>query len=55
MYNYVQPIVASVIAIAVGQDTLSMQKLLSATLVFVGVYLVTQSKKREDIKNLDIA
>lgn len=50
MYNYVQPIIASVIAIAVGQDTFSMQKLLSAVLVFVGVYLVTQSKKRENIK-----
>ena len=55
MYNYVQPIIASAIAVAVGQDTFSMQKLLSAALVFVGVYLVTQSKKRKDIDNLDIA
>ena len=55
MYNYVQPIIASAIAVAVGQDTFSMQKLLSAALVFVGVYLVTQSKKRKDIENLDIA
>ena len=54
MYNYVQPIIASAIAVAVGQDTFSMQKLLSAALVFVGVYLVTQSKKRKDIENLDI-
>ena len=52
MYNYVQPIVASVIAIAVGQDTLSIQKLLSAALVFAGVYLVTKSKKKEEMKNL---
>lgn len=55
MYNYVQPIIASAIAVAVGQDTFLMQKLLSAALVFVGVYLVTQSKKRKDIENLDIA
>lgn len=55
MYNYVQTIIASAIAVAVGQDTFSMQKLLSAALVFVGVYLVTQSKKRKDIENLDIA
>lgn len=55
MYNYVQPIVASVIAIAIRQDTFSMQKLLSAALVFVGVYLVTQSKKREDIKKIKTA
>lgn len=47
MYNYVQPIIASAIAVAVGQDTFSMQKLLSAALVFVGVYLVTQSKNEK--------
>ena len=52
MYNYVQPIVASVITIAVGQDILSIQKLLSAALVFAGVYLVTMSKKKEEMKNL---
>lgn len=44
MYNYVQPIVASFIAVMIGQDTLSWQKVLSAVLVFTGVYLVTQSK-----------
>lgn len=49
MYNYVQPIVASFIAVMIGQDTFSWQKFLSAILVFIGVYLVTQSKSREDI------
>ena len=38
MYNYVQPIIASAIAMAVGQDTFCMQKLLSEVLVFVGVW-----------------
>ena len=55
MYNYVQPVIASGIAIAVRQDMFSMQKLLSGVLVFAGVYLVTRSKKRENIRNLDIA
>lgn len=55
MYNYVQPIIASAIAVAIGQDAFSMQKLLSAALVFAGVYLVTKSKKKENIKNIDIA
>lgn len=50
MYNYVQPIIASLIAVMVGQDTFSLQKVLSAALVFVGVYLVTQSKSRADIE-----
>lgn len=45
MYNYVQPIIASVIAILIGQDVFSLQKLLSAILVFTGVLLVTQNKK----------
>ena len=49
MYNYVQPIVASFIAVMVGQDTFTIGKFLSTALVFVGVYLVTQSKSREDV------
>ncbi|MDH6358056.1 DMT family transporter [Parabacteroides sp. PF5-9] len=50
MYNYAQPIVASFIAILVGQDSFSLFKLGSAALVFVGVYLVTQSKSRADME-----
>ncbi|MDL2282441.1 DMT family transporter [Parabacteroides sp. OttesenSCG-928-G06] len=49
MYNYVQPIVASFIAVLIGQDSFSWLKLLSASLVFVGVYLVTQSKSKADL------
>ncbi len=49
MYNYAQPIIASFIAVAVGQDTFTADKLLSASLVFVGVYLVTQSKSKADM------
>ena len=48
MYNYVQPIIASVIAILIGQDIFSLQKLLSAVFVFTGVYLVTQDKKQKN-------
>ncbi|MCD7936747.1 MAG: DMT family transporter [Tannerellaceae bacterium] len=50
MYNYMQPIVASLIAIMAGQDTFSVGNILSAVLVFSGVYLVTQSKSREDLE-----
>lgn len=49
MYNYVQPIVASFIAVMVGQDTFTIGKFLSTALVFTGVYMVTQSKSREDV------
>lgn len=50
MYNYVQPIIASLIAVLIGQDSFRVTKFLSAALVFVGVYLVTQSKSRADIE-----
>jgi drug/metabolite transporter (DMT)-like permease len=50
MYNYIQPIVASLLAVFVGQGSFSIGKLLSAALVFLGVYLVTQSKSREDVE-----
>ncbi|MDH6304534.1 drug/metabolite transporter (DMT)-like permease [Parabacteroides sp. PF5-5] len=50
MYNYVQPIVASLIAVMVGQDSFTLSKILSSALVFVGVYMVTQSKSREDVE-----
>lgn len=50
MYNYAQPIVASLIAVMVGQDTFSITKIISSILVFVGVYMVTQSKSRADVE-----
>ena len=50
MYGYLQPIIAIAIAIAAGTDRLTFTKLLAALLVFAGVWIVTTSKKREDIK-----
>jgi drug/metabolite transporter (DMT)-like permease len=50
MYNYIQPIVASLIAVMAGQDRFTPGKFLSAAVVFLGVYLVTKSKSREDVE-----
>lgn len=50
MYNNVQPIIASAVAILIGQDVMSWDKPAAALLVFTGVYLVTQSKSREDME-----
>ncbi|GAT63679.1 DMT family transporter [Paludibacter jiangxiensis] len=50
MYNYVQPLVASVIAISIGQDEFTWIKPIAAILIFAGVYFVTTSKSREDIE-----
>lgn len=49
MYNYVQPLVASSVAIFIGLDSFSFYKVLAAVLVFLGVYVVTQSKSREQV------
>lgn len=50
MYNYVQPIVASVVAVWWGMDTFGVLKFLAVALVFGGVYMVTQSKSREQME-----
>jgi len=50
MYNYLQPIVATSIAVFLGQDIFSWTKPLSAALIFIGFYFVTTSKSREDIE-----
>lgn len=50
MYNYIQPIIASLIAVLTGQDTFSWQKGVASLFIFTGVYLVTQSKSREDVE-----
>jgi len=50
MYNYVQPIVASMVAVAIGIDVFGVEKALSSILVFAGVYIVTQSKSRAQLE-----
>lgn len=50
MYNYMQPIVASLITIALGMGQLSYNNIFSAILVFAGVYIVTQSKSRAQME-----
>ena len=49
MYNYVQPIVGSSVAVWMGMSTFGWVKAMAAILIFVGVYLVTQSKSRADM------
>ena len=44
MYSYVQPIVAAVISIWAGVDTLTWQKILASCLVVGGVILVSRSR-----------
>jgi drug/metabolite transporter (DMT)-like permease len=44
VFIYLQPLFATIFAIGLGKDELSWVKIASATMVFVGVYLVTQKK-----------
>lgn len=46
MYNYIQPFVVFFVALSLGQDSFDVCKVLAALLVFIGVYIVTQSKKK---------
>lgn len=49
MYNNVQPLVASIVAICAGMDRFTIEKLISAVLIFSGVYMVSTSKSRKDV------
>jgi len=44
VFIYLQPLFATIFAISLGKDELSLVKIGSALLIFVGVYLVTQKK-----------
>lgn len=49
MYNYLQPIVTTLVAVLMGMGTFGWHKALAAGLVFLGVYVVTQSKSRKQM------
>ncbi|UKJ07438.1 DMT family transporter [Solitalea lacus] len=44
-YIYLQPVLASVIAVSLGKDTLTFQKLIFTAMIFAGVYLVSYKPK----------
>lgn len=49
MYNYMQPVVGSTVAVWMGLSAFGWSKALAAVLIFVGVYAVTQSKSRAEV------
>ena len=50
MYNYVQPLVASIVAVCWGMDTFNFVKIISVALIFGGVYLVTDSRSKAEME-----
>jgi drug/metabolite transporter (DMT)-like permease len=48
VFIYLQPLFATIFAISVGKDELTFVKIVSAVLIFIGVYLVTQKRVKSD-------
>ncbi|MBP2834119.1 DMT family transporter [Aquimarina sp. U1-2] len=46
VFIYLQPMLASIFAIALGKDTLDSIKIIATLFIFVGVYLVTKKPKQ---------
>lgn len=42
IYNYTQPVIASIVAVIIGQDLLDTPKIIATALVFLGVYFVSR-------------
>jgi drug/metabolite transporter (DMT)-like permease len=47
MYNYLQPLIAALVAVAAGMDTFGVTKGVATVLVFAGVWIVTRSRARD--------
>ena len=50
MYNYIQPLVATIVAICWGIDSFNLTKVLSVVMIFGGVWLVTSSRSRAEME-----
>jgi drug/metabolite transporter (DMT)-like permease len=46
VFIYLQPLFATIFAISLGKDRLTLVKIISAVLIFAGVYLVTHKKSK---------
>ena len=47
IYIYLQPVIATVIALILSKDTLNLEKVIAGILIFTGIYLVSYNKKNE--------
>lgn len=53
MYNYVQPLVACIVAVSWGMDKFNFIKIIAVILIFGGVYLVTISRSRKEMEHYE--
>ncbi len=47
VYVYLQPVLATIVALITGKDNLSVLKIISAILIFIGVYLVSYPGEKD--------
>ena len=47
-YIYLQPVLATIIALILGSDKLDAIKILASLIIFTGVYLVGRNPKTEE-------
>lgn len=50
MYNYMQPVVGTIASVVIGIATFGWIKGIASLLIFVGVYIVTQTKSRMSLR-----
>jgi drug/metabolite transporter (DMT)-like permease len=46
-YSYLQPVIASVASVSLGNEIITIPKLFAALLIFLGVFLVSRKKNKE--------
>lgn len=51
MYNYIQPLVACIVAVCWGMDSFNFIKGMAVIFIFGGVYLVTSSRSRKELES----
>ena len=51
IYNYVQPVVSVGVSVMAGIGVLKWSQAIAVILVFSGVWLVTKSKSKKDMKS----
>ncbi|QDA59141.1 DMT family transporter [Hymenobacter jejuensis] len=54
VYIYLQPVLAVIIAVSLGKDTFTVTKALQASLIFIGVFLVSKRPKQQVASTIEV-
>lgn len=53
IYIYMQPLIASVVAVIIGQDRITATKIISSLLILIGVYFVSKPTRMTSLNNFN--